>query len=107
MKLHSVKIPLRDHGWVSRAVVSLAHNHITFRRLAEIGMHEIEKRLVVYPIKQKMSNPLSNLIPTNLRYDQIVGKAANPAGQESKAGRCPKLFRVLEEHLHADADAEQ
>ena len=106
MKLHPAEIPLRDHGWVSHAVVGLAHNHFPFRRLAKIGMNEIEKLSVDYPFKQRMSDSLPDLIPANLRHNQLACKTPNAPRQKTQARLAAKLIRLLKKHLHADADAE-
>ena len=101
------KIPARDDGGVSHAIVGLAQNHFAFCRFAIVRMNEIEERSVDYALKQRMSDPLPDLIPPNLRHNQIVCKTANAATQKPQPGRSAKLLRFLKEHLHANTDAEQ
>ena len=106
MKLHPAEIPLRDHGGISHAVVSLAQDHVAFRRLAKIGMNEIEKRSIDYLCKQRMSDSLPDLIPTNLRHNQVACKPPNTPRQKPQARLPAKLVRFLKKHLHANTNAE-
>src|SRR5947209_2741035 len=48
-----------------------------------------------------------DLIPADLRHAQTRGEASHATAQETEAGGDAELLRLLKEHLHADADAEQ
>src|ERR1043166_1954555 len=54
-----------------------------------------------------MFSPPADLIPADLRHVQPFGEAAHSTAQETEAARRAELFRLVEEHLHPDADAEQ
>src|SRR5437764_14446233 len=50
---------------------------------------------------------LMNLIPTYMRYRQIVRKTLHLSAQQSQSWRPAKLFRLFKQQLHAHANAEQ
>ena len=58
---------------------TLADNHFVFRRLTVVRMYEVEKCGVSYSVKQRMRAPLPDLIPSNLRHNQVACKTPNKA----------------------------
>src|SRR5690242_3548029 len=70
-------------------------------------MHEVEERLVLDAFRERVGLAPDDLIPTDLRHAQALWKASHAAAQEPEPARLAELFGLIEEHLHADAYAEQ
>src|SRR5215207_75890 len=107
MKLHAADYAARDDGRVRRAVLRRAE-HVRFvGRVAEVRVDEVEEGLILDAFGERVCLAPPDLIPTDLRHAQAFWEAPHAPAQEAEPARRAELLRLLEEHLHPDADAEQ
>src|SRR4051812_12554709 len=107
VKLDAADIAAGDDRRISDAVLGLSDDHLCVIRLAVEGVDEVEERPVADAFGERVPSLPPDLVPTDLRHAHACGEAAHAALQKPEPARRAELLRLLEEHLHPDADAEQ
>src|SRR5579885_2289047 len=106
VELHAADVCARDDRGVGQPVLGLADDNVIARLVAKVRVNEIEERAGLDAFAECVPPPPRDLIPTDLRHAQPFWKASHPTSQETEAARHAELFRLVEEHLHPDADPE-
>ena len=78
-------------------------------------MHKVEAGILLNAVPERVVDGLLDLIPAHVRdlqagavgFMQLIAKEAHLAREQTEAVNTAILFAVLQQHLHADADAEQ
>ena len=87
----------------------------TIDRIDKVAVYEVETRTVVDAAPQRMTPGVHHTVPAHVRHFQLLTgwadhllrrKTADRAGENAETGHVA-LFALFEEHLQADADAEE
>src|SRR6267378_3277935 len=70
-------------------------------------MHKIEERLISNAFKERMGRSPPNLVPPDMRHDEVVSELAYAPLQQTEPSGTAKFIRLFKEHLHANANAQQ
>ncbi len=106
MELHADHVVAPGDGREIAAVVGGRDHHVV-RSVAEIGVHEIDVAPVLEAVEQRVRPPSLQPIPSHVRHRQVAVETAHATGEQAQALMAAVLFALLEQHLHADADAQE
>ncbi len=90
----------------SSAVVGGRDHHVG-GSVAVVGVDEVDVRAVGDAVEDRVRAPGLQPVPAHVRHRELPLEAPDAAGQEAEAGVASVLLALLEEELHADADAEE
>ena len=109
VELHGGDVPLLDGADELVAVVRRREHPVAVAlvRHAAVGVHEVEL-LAAVAVEERRALPDADAVPAHVRHrERAGGEAAHLAADDAEAGRPERLLAPLEEHLQADADAEE
>jgi len=95
-----------DDAGEAPSVLGLGQHHRRVSRLRHVGMDEVDRGAVGDAREERVGALEVQAVPADVRQARRVRKAHHVAGQQSQQA-CAVLLGVLEQQLHAQADAHQ
>ena len=114
MKLERRDIVLGHCGAETRTVLGAAQAVLGVFELREVAVHEVEPGLIRHALPQRVRAILLHLVPAHVRHFQALAFAGGGVletghGARDQAQRVDAVVLVaaIQQHLHAQADAQQ
>src|SRR5690606_19848269 len=119
VELRSKNVSVCYHRRKVESIVRLTYSNFRVCRRHVVAMHKIEETVVGHAFPERVRSYLPHAVPAHVRNLEhfvrssrflVESRAPEPqdlAGENAQRGDIGGLFAHLEQHLHADAYAQQ